>query len=113
MATGRDSAHVYLVHESKKREQLTEVVKAFGIVLNADDIMSRCTYCGGTFLDAPLRFDELPPQSSVPTGVRELHDEFWVCSVCSKVFWQGGQYDNAVAQLTQRCVRLGGNVRLV
>lgn len=104
----RDCAHVYLVHAIKKKDQLGEVVAKFAIVLDTRDIMSRCTHCGGSFLPRPLRFAELPPECSVPEGVHNKFDEFWVCGVCKKAFWQGGQYDHAVQQLTKRCVALGG-----
>lgn len=106
----RDAAHAYLVRASAKKEQLAEVVAAFDIVLREEDIMSRCTHCGGDFLDRPLPFDELPPGCSVPAGVKEAVDAFWVCRRCCKAFWQGGQYASAVRSLTQRCRRLGGVV---
>jgi uncharacterized protein with PIN domain len=104
----RDCAHVYLVAAPKKKDQLTEVIREFGITLDASKIMSRCTYCGGDFLDRPLAFAELPPECSVPEGVHENYNSFYVCSCCKKVFWQGGQYDHALQQLTKRCQGLGG-----
>jgi uncharacterized protein with PIN domain len=52
----------------------------------------------------PFRADELPAGSDVGQHVRRLHDEFWVCSnsECSKVYWQGSQYGNALSQLADR-----------
>ena len=35
---------------------------------------------------------ELPAGCEVSTGVRALHDEFWMCSnaACRKIYWQAG-----------------------
>ena len=99
----RNAAHVYLVRAGAKKEQLAEVVESFQVRLDAKKIMTRCTHCGGDFLDRALTFDELPAGCSVPEGVKDAHDSFFVCRRCSKAFWQGGQYASAVTSLTSRC----------
>ena len=108
----RDSGHVYLVSAVKKAEQLAEVVSAFQIPLDAADIMTRCTFCGGEFLPGTRTFQELPEASEVRVRpeVQAYHNEFWVCSLCSKVFWKGDQFKSAVRNLTARCRELGGFV---
>lgn len=42
-----NSQHVYLVKATNKKEQLAEIVKAFGIDLDTAGIMSRCNDCAG------------------------------------------------------------------
>jgi hypothetical protein len=99
----RESDHVYIVRAKDKRAQFEEVVRTFSVDLDPEQIMSRCTYCGGTFGVSTVRFEDLPSECTVPEGVRELHDEFWVCTGCGKVFWQGEHYKNALQNLTKRC----------
>ena len=40
----------YLVRANSKREQLAEVLTAFSIKVEEDDLLSRCTRCNGTFI---------------------------------------------------------------
>ena len=115
----RDSAHVLLVETNEKRGQLAEVVQALDIQLSPRDIMSRCTACGGALIDRPFAFEELPA-ASIETftkqgtldGLREAVSKFWVCARCSKAFWKGGQYANAMRQLTARCEQMGEAMRI-
>lgn len=97
---------MYVVAAQKKAAQLKEVVQAFSILLDPKDIMSRCTFCGGHFMARALQLDELPPECSVPVGIKDFHDEFWVCALCAKVFWRGQQYQSSVWNLTARCQEL-------
>ncbi|HVX03352.1 MAG TPA: Mut7-C RNAse domain-containing protein [Nitrososphaera sp.] len=49
-------------------------------------IGSRCTSCNGTL--APRRPEEAG--RLVPANVLALHDGFWQCADCKKVYWEGG-----------------------
>jgi len=53
-------------------------------------------------MDRTYNVHELPEGCSVPVGVQQVHDKFWVCSKCSKVFWQGTQYESAMEHLSAR-----------
>jgi uncharacterized protein with PIN domain len=105
-ASAKDSEHCYLVKSQRKQDQLAEVVKAFAIELNADEIMSRCTACGGALMDSIFSLDTLPAGCTVPEGTARVHDRFWVCSVCRKCFWQGDQYTHALTSLTKRLLAM-------
>lgn len=99
------SSSVYLLKGINKKSQFVEVVKAFVLDLSPDSIMSRCNECGGSLVDRIFRADELPAghiRDNIPAGVIDEYDEYWVCAVCSKIFWQGKQYHAAVEHLTQR-----------
>lgn len=98
----RYAEQCYLVRAKKKKDQLSEVVRAFGIELDVSQLMSRCTFCNGEFFERAMTQAELPEESAVPAGVKMLHDEFWVCKGCKKVFWQGEQYSNAIDTLSMR-----------
>lgn len=101
----QNSGSVYLLKGINKKTQFTEVVKAFTLDLSRDSIMSRCNECGGSLVDKIFRADELPAghmKDSIPAVVIDEYDEYWVCSVCAKIFWQGTQYHSAIAHLSQR-----------
>jgi uncharacterized protein len=98
----RYSDHVYVLRAQTKKEQLAEVVRAFRLDLDAGTIMTRCNECGGTLVDRIFGPHDLPDPSCVPSGVLRDYTEFWVCSVCGKVFWQGKQYESAMTHLCQR-----------
>lgn len=105
-ASARDAEHCYLVRAQGKREQLAEVVKRFAIDVCAGDIMSRCTSCSAALFDRTFTAAELPATCTVPSGIASKHERFWVCSACSKTYWQGQQYVNALDALTVRLASL-------
>ncbi|BDA45672.1 probable exonuclease mut-7 homolog at N-terminal half [Coccomyxa sp. Obi] len=100
----RYSDRGYLVRATNKREQLAEVLNAFNIKVEEDDLLSRCTRCNGTFIPRPLTSGELPATCGISESVQAKHSEFWMCSnkSCQKVYWQGFQYGNAMQNLTHR-----------
>ena len=103
--TAQSSGSVFLLKGISKKEQFAEVVQAFELSLSRDSIMSRCNQCGGSLVDKIFRADELPAgegRDSIPAGVIDECDEFWICSECSKIFWQGKQYHAALEHLTRR-----------
>ena len=99
------SGSVHLLKGINKKTQFAEVVRAFALALKRDSIMSRCNDCGACLVDKIFRADELPAghiKDNIPAGVIAEYDQFWVCSVCAKIFWQGNQYHSAVEHLSQR-----------
>jgi uncharacterized protein with PIN domain len=105
VVTALSGASVYLLKGLDKKAQFTEVVKAFALELSPDSLMSRCNECGGCLVDKVFRASELPAgefRDSIPDGVIAEYNEFWQCSVCSKVFWRGKQYVSAMKHLTHR-----------
>ena len=46
----RYSQQAYYVRATSKREQLAEVLGAFGIQVEEGDLLSRCARCNGTFV---------------------------------------------------------------
>lgn len=95
----------YLVRAQNKHQQLDEVLQAFGLAVDPDDLLSRCPKCNGEFLPEPRDAHDLPPGHSVPQTVLDRNggisgQGFWVCSRCEAVFWQGCQYARAMERLT-------------
>ena len=59
----------------------------------------RCCKCNGEFDPEPRSPACLPTAHGVPPAVLGNYDEFWVCTRCEAVYWQGGQYGLAVSRL--------------
>lgn len=90
----------YLVTADTKRRQLEQVLGAFGLTPQREELLTRCARCNGEFLAEPLPAALLPEGHGVPPGIQEQEREFWVCARCSGVYWQGGQYARAMGQMT-------------
>ena len=65
---------------------LAELARQSGIgPLSASPDRSRCAACNGTL----ARAEGPGAPAGVPPRVAEAHSEFWRCSRCSKVYWDG------------------------
>jgi len=76
-----------LVSGSGELEDLVHILSKNGISsVDLDGIGSRCSICNG------LLEEKRPDQvkNSVPRKVAELHREFYQCTTCRKVYWEGG-----------------------
>ncbi|KAI3425010.1 hypothetical protein D9Q98_008392 [Chlorella vulgaris] len=100
------SEQAYLVTADTKRQQLEQVLSAFNLQLDQRSLLSRCARCNGEFQAQPRPAALLPLGHDVPAGIQAQHEEFWVCSRCSGVFWQGNQYSRAIGQMTEMISRL-------
>lgn len=81
------------VRSDDLEEQIREV--AAGLPLRLVDPLSRCSLCN-TVLE-PVAVDEV--EDFVPEGVRSRHQEFWRCTSCGRVYWQGSHWDKMVERL--------------
>jgi uncharacterized protein with PIN domain len=77
-------SHVYLLRSESLREQLAEVVRAFGL---ADHVrpLTRCSRCNEELRSA----DPAEVAAHVPAGVLERQQQFAVCPACGRVYWEG------------------------
>lgn len=76
-------------------EQIREVAGALSLRLV--DPLSRCSICNEVLL--PVSRDDV--KDTVPEVVRSRHQEFWRCSKCRRVYWQGSHWDKMVARLNE------------
>ncbi|KAG0624463.1 hypothetical protein M758_3G249800 [Ceratodon purpureus] len=99
----------HFVKNLGKWEQLAEVMKVFQITVSESDLLSRCVKCNGEFTPRPLTSKEAkeqaPATQDVPKSVLETCDEYWQCSVCGHLFWQGFQFDRARQKFAAVCVK--------
>eukprot|EP01024_Parvocaulis_polyphysoides_P007094 TRINITY_DN12138_c1_g1_i1.p1 TRINITY_DN12138_c1_g1~~TRINITY_DN12138_c1_g1_i1.p1 ORF type:complete len:445 (-),score=48.95 TRINITY_DN12138_c1_g1_i1:382-1716(-) len=102
------SDHSYLVKSNNKKHQLIEVLKFFKVVVEADNLLSRCNKCNGQFLP-PLTAEDLPPSLCISEATLKHQKLFWMCGVCNQVYWPGNMYDNAILSLSKNLERLKFN----
>jgi uncharacterized protein with PIN domain len=75
-------------------EQLKQVCKELDIKPNEDAMFSRCIIC-----NTQLRqVNKQEVQDRVPKYVFNTQDDFFACSCCQRVYWQGTHWGN-VAQI--------------
>lgn len=69
--------------------------------------MSRCTKCNGIFIQKPLTLDEAMEASKgfqvIPSCLFNRNMEFWKCTDCNQLYWEGTQYHNAVQKFMSVC----------
>ena len=97
----RAGARSILVESPDYVAQLASVIAVLGGELRVDPDRSRCPTC-----NAPLRRaskDEV--RGLVPEGTYKVHDEFWLCTGCSKVYWRGSHW-RGILKVLERARRI-------
>ncbi|RAL46354.1 hypothetical protein DM860_015347 [Cuscuta australis] len=98
---------IYRVKSLLKNEQLTEVIATFKLEISEDQLMSRCTKCNGRFIQKALTTEEAVKAAQgfqvIPNCLFDKNLEFWQCIVCKQLYWEGGQYHNAVQKFIDIC----------
>ncbi|KAL6871473.1 hypothetical protein ACP4OV_014302 [Aristida adscensionis] len=101
------SNQVYRVKSLLKHDQLAEVIDTFQLKISEDKLMSRCTKCNGSFIQKPLTLDEAIEASKgfqvIPSCLFNRNLEFWKCTDCNQLYWEGTQYHNAVQKFLSHC----------
>ena len=82
-----DVTHGYWIRNTKPVKQIEEVVGRFNLRNNIDEF-SRCIICNSKLntVDKEKIIDRIPEK------VKELHDEFFICRECDKIYWKGTHY---------------------
>ena len=78
----------YFVKDSDPERQVIEVVKRVQLQ-NQIKEFTRCLECNS--LLKPVRKEEI--ENRIPLKVKENQNEFYVCDVCDKIYWQGTHFD--------------------
>jgi uncharacterized protein with PIN domain len=79
--------HGYYVRSDDPEQQVVEVLKRFDLS-GALRPFSRCLECNG--LLEPVPKEEV--EDRLEPGTRDFFDEFWLCSDCGRVYWQGAHH---------------------
>ncbi|XP_078148346.1 3'-5' exonuclease domain-containing protein [Carex rostrata] len=98
---------VYKVKSLLKNDQLLEVIETFKLSISEDKLMSRCTKCNGSFIQKPLTIEEAVEASKgfqiIPSCLFDKNLEFWKCTSCHQLYWEGTQYRHAVDKFVSIC----------
>lgn len=80
--------HGYFVRNQDPRRQLDEVLARFDLYSDIEPF-GRCTRCNGevTAVDKTEILDRLE------AGTRQNFDEFWQCSSCGQIYWEGSHFE--------------------
>lgn len=84
----RRSVEALLVEGKNEAERLADLAKRLNIVLDVDATVSRCPACNSTIKE----IERSGVKGKVPPNTFKMHDQFWVCPRCGKVYWQGGHW---------------------
>jgi uncharacterized protein with PIN domain len=79
--------HGYWLRSQYSRIQVSEVLRRFDLY-NQINPFTRCMECNG--LVETIRKEEVMDQ--LLPGTRKQFDEFYRCTVCSKIYWEGAHY---------------------
>jgi uncharacterized protein with PIN domain len=86
--------HGYWLRSQKPKEQLEEVIKRFDLSSNIRPL-NRCINCNGSIVIVEKQkiADQLKPKTI------RYFDEFFQCTNCRKVYWEGSHYHRMVKRI--------------
>ena len=91
----------FLIKGNDTRQQLEQVVRWFGIRLDPNELMSRCSGCNAKGYVA-LTPEEVAGREDVPERVKENVETFWTCvkEGCEKLYWKGEMWNKASSKFS-------------
>jgi len=69
-------------------ERLAQLAKRFNIKLDIDMTTSRCTKCNNRVKPMPKE----KVADKIEKSTFSYYNEFWECSKCGKIYWQGAHW---------------------
>lgn len=87
-------ANVFSIRSDNAPEQLREVVQQFDLDTRTD-LWTRCTLCNASI----QKVEKQAIQSLVEPKVFEIYQEFFRCSGCGHVYWQGSHVERILKNL--------------
>jgi len=91
----RDKESVFFIESERVVEQIQQVFKAFPkLELNP---MSRCLKCNALLIER----EKTSVKLKVPFYVFKVHDRFYSCPNCNKIYWRGTHYEDMKSRINQ------------
>jgi uncharacterized protein with PIN domain len=90
-------AVAFLVEGANEVERLATLSKRFNLELELNPDTSRCPRCNGEI--RPVEKDRVTDK--IPANTRAVYQEFWECSQCGKIYWQGAHWKKIMETLNQ------------
>ena len=82
---------------SGRKSQLRFVLDSLALDPKETDLFTRCIKCNGSF----ERCDKGEIVEEIPAGILSKHAEFFRCTRCRKLYWEGARYNTALNQLKE------------
>lgn len=86
--------HGYWIRSILPNEQVREVLDRFDLFKSVRPFC-RCMVCNSSI----TQIEKGAVLSDIPRKVRELHDEFFRCAGCRKIYWKGTHYTDMMEQI--------------
>lgn len=77
-----------LITEVDIEKQLSQIMLKLNINLDLDILETRCPICN-------TKLEQIPKneiKNLVPKKVFNMHEDFWICPKCNKVYWMGSHW---------------------
>jgi len=87
----------YLIQGRTEAEKLAEMAERFHIKLEMDVHNSRCPKCNTKI--SPVSKEEI--KDKIPDSTSRFYNDFWICPVCSQIYWQGSHWKKINSTLFQ------------
>jgi len=78
------------INERSLDEQIKRVLNELKIDVDERKILTRCILCNVRV----KRIEKEKVKGKVPPHVFEIHDEFWICPNCKRIYWAGTHWQN-------------------
>ncbi len=79
--------HGYWLRNDNPKKQLQEVVQRLQLQSSLKPF-SRCTHCNSQL----IKIEKSHLSGSLPADTLSYYDQFWECSGCGKIYWQGSHF---------------------
>ncbi|UCB61417.1 MAG: Mut7-C RNAse domain-containing protein [Candidatus Bathyarchaeota archaeon] len=78
----------FLVEEKTEAGRLAALAKRYCLVLELDPNTSRCSKCNAEI--RPAEKDAISDR--IPSSTKTFYNEFWECTNCEQIYWQGSHW---------------------
>lgn len=83
------------VTEHEVEHQLAEVLSALDLTVDRARLLTRCTLCNCGI----VRVDKTELAGRVSPVVRQRYEDFYLCSACDKIYWEGAHCERILDRL--------------
>lgn len=81
---------IITLKEQNLKAQLVEVLRELRLKPQAEQMFCRCTICNKELVS----IDKNKIKEKVPEYVYNTQENFFVCTVCNRIYWQGTHWGN-------------------
>jgi uncharacterized protein with PIN domain len=92
----RKVTHGYWVRSQEPKKQVKEIIDRFNLESNINTF-TRCIKCNGIIKQ--IKKDFIINQ--IPDNTKKFYHNFYQCTECKKIYWQGSHYDKMKSFISQ------------